>query len=110
MGILGSGAFVDRFREEEPLRERLAPGTTLPDLIGVVAAPCGLDADAIHFRSRLTKQSEARAVACHLAVRLLGTSGREVGELLNMGRSAVSQAVCRGENILNKNNTEPLAK
>ncbi len=45
----------------------------------------------------------ARDVYCYLAIWLMRHGGPNVGEILNIGRSAVAHAVRRGERIVESN-------
>ena len=101
--VLGSGEFVDNLRTKNPLKERLGSKTSLTDLFESISELYGIEQEKIRWRSRKTTVSEARAVFCYAAVRELGISGAEVGKLLNMSCSAVSQAVLRGTLILKDN-------
>jgi hypothetical protein len=42
---------------------------------------------------------KARSLVCYWAIRELGMSGTSVGNLLSLGRPAVSRAVVRGEKL-----------
>ena len=101
--ILGDSDFVDDLCLEQKLRERLYPNMSLPDLLEKIAGLFEVNLEEIRWRSRNKNVSEARAVFCHAATRNLGVSGVEVGEILHMKRSAVSQAVRRAEHVLTKN-------
>jgi REP element-mobilizing transposase RayT len=84
--VLGSGAFVERLRQEADVR----PVFEVPQ-------------DTIFRRTRGGPVSAARAVFCYMAVRLLGMVGTEAGQFLSLGSSAVSRAVRRGELLLQDN-------
>lgn len=98
--ILGDSDFVDDLRREQGLQARVSRPMPLTDLLGSIAGLFDADPDAIRWRSRNSNVSEARAVFCYAAVRILGASGVEVGKLLHMNRSAVSQAVKRASMLL----------
>jgi REP element-mobilizing transposase RayT len=98
--ILGSGAFVDNLRHERGLKERISYKMSLTDLLGSIVELYGIEREDIRWRSRKTVVSEARAVFCYAAVRVLGVSGADAGKMLNIRRSAVSQAVRRGALLL----------
>jgi len=104
--ILGSGKFVDELRKEPILKERImATPITLVALLDKVARLFDLTEEDLKWRSKKTNKSEARAVFCYAAVRLLKANGSETGKVINIGRSAVSQAVLRGAKYLQKNHT-----
>lgn len=50
-------------------------------------------------RGRRNHYSEARELFCYLAARELGFSGAKVGAMIGMGKSSVSRAVRRGEEL-----------
>jgi putative transposase len=98
--VLGSGAFIERLRQERELRERLISGMKPPELMHRVERYYGLAAGRLRKRSRDKDVVTARDVFCHIAVRILLYSGTEVGNLLDIRRSAASHAVRRGGEIL----------
>jgi putative transposase len=55
-------------------------------------------------RSKDKAVMTARDVFCYIAIRVLLHSGTNVGNVLNIHRSAVSHAVPRGEGISEKSN------
>jgi len=95
--VLGGGAFVESLRREEMLRQRMLAGMPLDELLLRVARSFGVSVDAVRRRSRDERVRKARDLFCFLAVRRLGYSGVAAGEMLGLKRSAVSQAVKRGE-------------
>jgi len=101
--VLGSGQFVEGLRREEALREKMIAGMLLPELIGRIEQYYGLEKNSIKRRSKNRQVMDARDLCCFLAIRLLRYSGPKVGEILNIGRSAVAHAVRRGERIINSN-------
>ncbi len=101
--VLGSGVFVERLRHEELLREKMMSGMSLPELAGRVEAFFNLEKNSIKRRSNNQEMKVARDVYCYMAVRILRYSGTHAGEILGIGRSAVSHAVRRGERIIEDN-------
>ena len=101
--MLGSGEFVERLRQEAAVRPVLPPKVSLADLRKLICEVFKVLQDAILRRTRGGPASEARAVFCYTAVRLVGMAGTEVGPFLSMGSSAVRRAVSRGELILQDN-------
>jgi len=98
--VLGSGAFIERLRQERELHEKLVSGMKPPELMRRVERYYGLEAGRLGERSRNKNVVTARDVFCHIAVRILLSSGTEVGKLLGIRRSAVSHAVRRGGEIV----------
>ncbi|MDH3392470.1 MAG: transposase, partial [Desulfobulbaceae bacterium] len=103
--ILGGSDFVDDLCREQILQERLYPNLSLSDLRDKIAGLFEVAPEGIQWRSRNNSVSKARAVFCYAAVRNLGATGVEVGEMLHMKRSAVSQALRRAELILHENSS-----
>lgn len=98
--ILGSGEFVERLQENSALKERLGRKISVSKLLEGIAEIFQIEQERVYWRSRQNQASAARAVCCYAAVRELDISGTQMGKLLHMSRSAVSQAVQRGANIL----------
>ena len=98
--VLGDSGFVDDLRQKHSLRERLLCKMSLPDLLEKIAGLFEVEPADLRGRSRNNNVSEARAVFCYAAVRMLGASGTEVGDFFHMTRSAVSQALRRGQVVL----------
>jgi len=69
----------------------------LPESVRGQLAPLATVSRNDFRESRDERVRKARDLFCFLAVRRLGYSGVEAGELLGLKRSAVSQAVRRGE-------------
>lgn len=101
--VLGSGDFVERLRREEALQEKMMTGMLLPELVGRVEEYFGLEKNSIKRRSKNKEVMAARDAYCYLAVRVLRYSGTNVGEILNIHRSAVAHAARRGERIIESN-------
>jgi len=101
--VLGNGEFVEQLRQEEAVRLILPRLLSLPEIRKLTGALFKLEPELIHRRTRSGAISEARAVFCYTAVRLLGMKGIEVGKFLAMGPSGLSRAVYRGERILLEN-------
>jgi putative transposase len=53
-------------------------------------------------KTRMSPASEAKAIFCYIAVRLIGRKGTEVGNYLRVGPSGISRAVMRGEQLMQK--------
>ncbi len=94
--ILGSGRFVEALWKEEQLRERLGPQMNLLELVERVSEALGVPVRTVLRRSRNADATTARQVVCHVATRILGARGTEVGELLGMGQSGVSRSARLG--------------
>lgn len=98
--ILGSGEFVEHLRRETTLKERLVRQIPISSLLEGISEMFDIEQEQLCWRSRQNTISEARAVCCYAGVRELNMSGTQIGRLLNMNRSAVTQAVQRGAIIL----------
>jgi hypothetical protein len=98
--VLGSGEFIERLRQEANIRPILLPRKSLSDLRTFICELFEVEEESIFRRTRSGPESEARAVFCYTAARLVGMSGTKVGTFLSMGQSAVSRAVYRGERIV----------
>ncbi len=94
--VLGSGRFVEALWREEELREKLGPHLNLAELVERVARALDIPVEAVLRRGRNTDATTARQVVCHVATRVLGARGTQVGELLGMGQSGVSRAAQLG--------------
>jgi putative transposase len=102
--VLGSSNFIEQLRKDHVLQEKLTAGMMLPVLINRVGKYFGLETVRIKQRSKDKAVMTARDVFCYIAIRVLRHSGTNVGNVLNIHRSAVSHAVRRGEGISEKNN------
>jgi putative transposase len=101
--VLGSSDFVEQLRKDHVLQERLTAGMMLPVLINRVGKYFGLEKERIIQRSKDKTVMMARDVFCYIAIRVLRHSGTDVGNVLNINRSAVCHAVRRGEGISENN-------
>jgi hypothetical protein len=98
--VLGRAVFVERLRHEESLREKMMSGMSLQELADRVEAFFNFEKNSIKRRSKNQQVKAARDVYCYMAVRILRYRGTHAGEILGIGRSAVSHAVRRGERII----------
>lgn len=98
--ILGSGEFVEYLRKKTTLNAQLGRQISVSSLFEGVSEMFDIEQERLYWRSRQNPVSKARAVCCYAAVRELGISGTQIGRLLKMNRSAVTQAVQRGAIIL----------
>ena len=101
--VLGSGEFVERLQQEESIRSVLAPKFSLSELRNLMGELFEVAPESISRRTRSGPVSEARAVFCYAAVRMIGMNGTAAGKYLGMGPSAVSRAAQRGERIVMEN-------
>jgi putative transposase len=101
--VLGSGEFVTTLQQESSIRAILPPRWTLAEIQKLVSDLFEVAPESILRRTRVAPVSEARAVFCYVAVRLVGKPGVDVGRVLAMGSSAVSRAVLRGERAVQEN-------
>jgi len=103
--VLGGDVFLERLQQENALATRIGKTIPLPELLQHVADLFAVRPEELRWRSRINPVSEARAVFCYAAIRLLGCSGPAVGAVLSMGRAAVSRAARRGVGILMEQTT-----
>ena len=95
--VLGGGDFVEKLSGLEPLKEGLAPRLDLGTLARRVAEHFEIGIDELVERGRYPQRVAACDLFCYVAVRILGYSGVQAGELLGLQRAAVSHAVRRGK-------------
>jgi REP-associated tyrosine transposase len=98
--VLGSGAFVESLRQQEELRDKLAPAMSLSQLIERVGALLNVSPEAICRPSKARAPAQARGLVCYLAVRKLKLKGIEVGKELYLSSAGVSLAIRRGERLI----------
>ena len=93
----------ESLQNDPNIRAISPPKESLLELREIVSNLFVVELESILCRARKNSVSEARAVLCHIAIRLIGIAGTEVGRYLSMGPSAVSRAARRGELILKSN-------
>ena len=103
--ILGDSDFVEKVlshaSEHMEQRYRLtAEGWTLPKITERVAEIFGIEKEQIVAAGKQPRRVSARSVLACWAVRDLGMTATEVGQYLNMSKSAVSRAVTRGQKLI----------
>ena len=98
--VLGGGDFVASLRENPQLIGRLPRTMDLNSLQARIRECFNLEEAAVLRRGRQNQYSEAREVFCYLAVRELGYSGVQVGEMIGTGNSSVCRAIRRGGVLL----------
>jgi hypothetical protein len=101
--VLGSGEFVDRLREAEALRERIAPVISIAEWMERVAQAYGLEPERVMARSTKRDVADARGVVSYVAVQWLGVRGTEVGRRRGFTDSGPSRRVARGGAISRRN-------
>ncbi len=77
--VLGSGDFVEQFRQEKVISERLEVHLTLPQLIDIFANKYRVATEDICQRRRGGALSEVKSIICHIATRWFSYSGEKVG-------------------------------
>ena len=102
--ILGDSEFVEQVMAEQKQQyERRywlkAQGYDIDKVVEQVAAVFEIEPDHIWKPGKQPPRVKARSLVCYWAVRELGMSGTNVGNLLSLGQSAVSRAVLRGEKL-----------
>ena len=91
---------MERLWHKEELRDRISRPITLEKLLGRVADAYSISGEELKWRSKARPISDARAVACYLAVREAGYKGAEVAAILGLTSAGVSLAVRRGAAIV----------
>ncbi len=100
--ILGNGEFIEVLRARKEQAPEMAPRIDIPELIGKVCSRFAVDPAKLRLKTRAAGVAEVRSIVCYLAVRHLGESGVAVGRQLGLGRSGVSVAAARGEQMVKK--------
>lgn len=98
--VLGSGDFVDELRQRRELETKFPLSMEIKDIVARVCRHYKIDTEELHLKTRRAGIADARGVICFLAVRKAGHSGIEVGRQVNLGRSGVSVAASRGEEMV----------
>jgi len=103
--ILGESGFVEKAlrASEEAINRRYrlrAEGFDLERIIGRVGELFGMRPEEIKRAGKNPKEVASRSVVSYWAVRELGMSETEVARRLGVTQPAVSQAVKRGERII----------
>jgi hypothetical protein len=103
--ILGDSDFVEKVlnqaSEHMERRYRLkVEGWTLLKITERVAEIFGIEKEQIVAAGKQPHRVSARSVLACWAVRDLGMTATEVGQYLNMSKSAVSRAVTRGQKLI----------
>ena len=97
--ILGSGPFVERFRQE---CEFDAP-MPLEALVERLAAIMEVAPQHLTRRTKKKRIADARNVISYVAVRCRGYNGAELARHFNITRSAISTGADRGEHLVKDN-------
>lgn len=99
--ILGDGAFVESvLKTEEQLCNRKK--ITLDDLLDFVSEKTGVEKKELIRRNRQRTVSKGKAVLISLGIDCLNKTGREMAMLTKMSTGAVSQALQRGREFVDK--------
>ena len=98
--VLGSGSFVKTLQQDANLIAISPQRLTLHEIQEIICNLLKVELDSILKRTRKKSASQARALFCYIAIRLIGEKGTKVGKFLSMGSSGVSRSVARGEQIL----------
>jgi REP element-mobilizing transposase RayT len=94
--VLGGSAFVESLRNDPNIRTMLSPKVSLLELREIVGVLFEVEPESMLCRARKNAVSEARAVFCYIAIRLIGIAGIEVGRYLGIGPSGISRSARRG--------------
>jgi hypothetical protein len=105
--ILGGSEFVERVQRESDeewerrslLRKR---GMNLRWLLKKVAGHFGADTESLESVSKVPTIAKARAVLCYLGVRKIGLTSVSIATELGISQSAVSRAIARAPEILQR--------
>jgi putative transposase len=111
--ILGGSEFVERtlkkVNENWTRKSRLRQsGIDLPQLVERISGYFGLEIEDLKSGSKVSRISQARAALCYVGVRKLGFSSVSISEELDVGPSAVSRAILRGQKLLEQNDIEAI--
>jgi len=99
--ILGDRAFIERVLNDtdkvyRPKKKRIP----LPDLVKRVSETLKVNQGDLCSGDRRSQVSKARSVISYVAVREMGYSGVEVGQVLNLSGAGVTKSVERGKKII----------
>jgi REP element-mobilizing transposase RayT len=98
--ILGSGDYIEELRARQELATEITASVDICALVGKVCERFAVAPDALRLKTRAAGIAEVRSIVCYLAVRRIELSGVEVGRHLGLGRSGVSVAADRGEQLV----------
>lgn len=98
--ILGDDDFIEQIRSRQECSADISPSVEIVDVIDRVCRHFSIDPELLLQRSRGANVNKARSIICYFAVRLLGHNGVSVGKHICLGRSGVSVAAGRGENMV----------
>ena len=104
--ILGNRGFIERVlrNANEMGRPRENKGRIpLGDLLKRVSETLKVDRGDLCSGDRRSLVSKARSVISYVAVRELGYSGVEVGQVLNLSGAGVTKCIERGKTIISSN-------
>ena len=107
--ILGSGDFVEgilaQAKEDLELKYRLkAEGYDFDKVVDRVSDLMGLERDEVISPGKYKKVVQARSVVCYWAMREIGISQDVLAQKFAISQPAISMAVKRGEQVVNRNN------
>ncbi len=107
--ILGSGDFVEgilaQAKEDLELKHRLkAEGYDFDKVVDRVSDLMGLERDEVLSPGKYKKVVQARSVVCYWAMREIGISQGVLAQKFAISQPAISMAVKRGEQVVNRNN------
>lgn len=89
-------------------QQRVEALPSLESLLEVVAGHYNINVQLLCHPNKSRKISQARALACFIAQRLLGYSGVRIARALNISPSGVSIAARRGEAIVKEEDAKDL--
>ncbi|MEA1947616.1 MAG: transposase, partial [Thermodesulfobacteriota bacterium] len=107
--ILGSGDFVENMlaQAEESLKRKYrleAEGYDFEKVVDRVSELMGLERDEVLSPGKYKKVVEARSIVCYWAMREIGISQGVLAQKFSISQPAISMAVKRGEEVVNRNN------
>lgn len=94
--VLGSGGFLDGLLTGAG-RSAGTGRADYPELVRQISGYFRIDPERLAYPGKERSLARCKAVLCHLAVRVLGMSGSEVGAGIALSPSAVTRAAKRGE-------------
>ncbi|MCK5680767.1 hypothetical protein KAI46_08160 [bacterium] len=101
--ILGSSEFVASLRQEGLLEPNQTVKMTLIELQKLIEVCYRLTDQGLLNRGRQNRVAKARNLFCYCGVKMLRSSGAEVGRYLNIGSSSVTRSFHKGEQLVNEN-------
>jgi len=106
--ILGNSVFIEKvLRDANEIDRRKKERIPLPEMVKRVSVSLKVDQGDVCSGDRKSQVSKARSVGrsviSYVAVREMGYSGVEVGQVLNLSGAGVTKCIERGKTIISSN-------